>query len=223
MSLPSSHPETANDRFKRGFSQTFWLSLSAAVVAHALVFAFWPTMTTADVAISAAELETIELPRDLKIPPPPAPLSRPATPIVATTEIADDITIEATTFENFKPSDLPPPPQSTRADRELSDAPVMVPHTIKPDLKNRAQVEQALVRSYPPMLKDAGIGGVATVWFFIDEDGRVQRRLLNRKSGYDALDQAALEVAEVMRFSPAMNRDRRVPVWVEIPIIFTAK
>jgi TonB family protein len=37
------------------------------------------------------------------------------------------------------------------------------------------------------------------------------------------LDQAALAVARVMRFSPAMNRDRDVAVWVEIPIIFTAK
>lgn len=222
MITPSS-PETANDRFKRGFTETFWYSLSGAVVFHALLFTFWPSMSTADIAVKNSELETIELPARLDVPPPPEPLSRPATPMVAKTEISEDITIEATTFENFKPSDLPPPPQSTRDDGELSDAPRMVPHTVKPELMNRSQVEQVLVRTYPAILKDAGIGGVATVWFFIDEDGRVQRRLLNRKSGYDALDEAALKVAEVMRFSPAMNRDRKVPVWVEIPIIFTAK
>ena len=38
-----------------------------------------------------------------------------------------------------------------------------------------------------------------------------------------ALDEAALNVAQSMKFSPAMNRDRRVNVWVEIPIVFTAK
>jgi hypothetical protein len=26
-----------------------------------------------------------------------------------------------------------------------------------------------------------------------------------------------------MQFSPAYNRDKKVPVWVEIPIVFTAK
>jgi hypothetical protein len=30
-------------------------------------------------------------------------------------------------------------------------------------------------------------------------------------------------VAQVMQFSPALNRDKRVQVWVEIPIVFTAR
>jgi periplasmic protein TonB len=81
----------------------------------------------------------------------------------------------------------------------------------------------ALVRNYPPLLRDAGIGGTPVVWFLIDEDGRVLRTQLSRPSGYAALDEAALAVARMMRFSPALNRDRRVQVWVEIPIVFTAR
>jgi protein TonB len=84
-------------------------------------------------------------------------------------------------------------------------------------------VQRALVRNYPPLLRDAGIGGSPTVHFFIDENGRVLRRLLSQESGYPALDEAAMAVAEVMRFSPALNRDKKVQVWVEIPIIFSAK
>ena len=34
------------------------------------------------------------------------------------------------------------------------------------------------------------------------------------------LDEAALKVADVFRFSPALNRDRRVAVWIELPITF---
>jgi protein TonB len=95
--------------------------------------------------------------------------------------------------------------------------------TVKPELINRGEVQQALVRNYPPLLRDAGIGGNPTVHFFIDETGEVRRLLLSRSSGYPALDEAALAVARVMRFSPAQNRDRDVAVWVEIPIIFSAK
>jgi TonB family protein len=58
------------------------------------------------------------------------------------------------------------------------------------------------------------------VWFFIDENGRVQDTRINTSSGYDAFDQAALTVANIMEFSPAYNRDTRVPVWVALDITF---
>jgi TonB family protein len=43
---------------------------------------------------------------------------------------------------------------------------------------------------------------------------------VNTPSGYDALDAAALKVAPVLRFTPAMNQDKKVPVWVAIDIVF---
>jgi TonB family protein len=58
------------------------------------------------------------------------------------------------------------------------------------------------------------------MWFFIDENGRVQNTRINQSSGYDAFDQAAQNVASIMEFSPAYNRDQRVPVWVALPITF---
>ena len=103
------------------------------------------------------------------------------------------------------------------------DGPVFTPMTERPELLNRPEVQRALVRNYPPLLRDAGIGGSPTVHFFIAATGEVQDLRLGQKSGYPALDQAAMAVARVMRFSPARNRDRDVAVWVEIPIIFSAK
>ena len=70
------------------------------------------------------------------------------------------------------------------------------------------------------MLRDSGIGGSVNVWFFIDEEGRVIQTQVNESSGYEALDEAALKVADVMRFSPALNRENRVQVWVSLPITF---
>jgi protein TonB len=105
----------------------------------------------------------------------------------------------------------------------IEAAPAFTPMTIRPELKNQDEVARALERAYPPLLRDAGIGGTTVVWFFIDEKGTVVKTQLNQTSGYDALDEAALKVANVMRFSPAKNRDQIVRVWVQIPIKFTAK
>jgi TonB family protein len=59
--------------------------------------------------------------------------------------------------------------------------------------------------------------------FFIDERGTVVTTQIGKSSGYPALDEAALAVSRVMHFTPAKNRQKDVPVWVEIPIVFSAK
>ena len=79
---------------------------------------------------------------------------------------------------------------------------------------------RALEREYPPLLRDAGIGGTVKVWFFIDENGVVRNQVVHETSGHEALDAAALRVAPVFRFTPALNRDKAVPVWVSLPITF---
>ena len=79
------------------------------------------------------------------------------------------------------------------------------------------------MREYPPLLKEARIGGTAIVWFFIDEEGRVLETRLKESSGHPKLDEAALRVASAMEFSPALNRDRRTKVWVQFPVIFEVR
>ncbi|MHB1168718.1 MAG: energy transducer TonB [Longimicrobiales bacterium] len=212
----------ANDRFKNGFGNWFWGSLLAAAVLHFMMFAFWPEMSTADVSFTTEELEAIELPPEVEIPPPPEQIARPATPVISDATIDEDITIAETTFEDNPIENLPPPPTAT-GNEDISAAPRFTPFTVRPELRNRAEVARALERNYPPLLRDAGIGGETLVWFFIDENGRVQRTQINKSSGYDALDQAALTVAEQMQFSPALNRDKKVPVWVAIPIVFSSR
>jgi TonB family protein len=51
----------------------------------------------------------------------------------------------------------------------------------------------------------------------------VVRSLVNESSGHKALDDAALKVAEIIEFTPALNRDKRVPVWISLPITFTTR
>jgi len=215
----SASLETANDRFKRSFSSWFWGSMIVASVAHFMLFQFWPTGTADDVSFTSEELEMIELPPEIEIPPPPQAISRPATPVMATADIDDDITIALTTFADNPVDDLPPPPTDDGV-TNLAANPVFTPMTVRPELRNRQEVINALRREYPAILRDAGVGGRVVVWFFISEVGQVLDSRVEQSSGHTQLDEAALKVALVYRFTPALNRDQTVQVWIQLPITF---
>jgi TonB family protein len=106
---------------------------------------------------------------------------------------------------------------------EISAGPMFTPFTVAPSITNREEVIRAMEKEYPPLLRDAGIGGTVKVYFFIDETGRVQDVRIDQSSGHQALDEAALKVANIYRFSPALNRDQKVPVWVSFPITFQVR
>jgi len=210
--------ETANDRFKSSFSTWFWGSMITATVLHFVFFAFLDFGEPEDVSFSMEEIEMIDIPPEVEIPPPPEAIARPATPVVATATIDEDITIAPVTFDENPVENLPPPPDEVETD--ISAAPAFTPYTVAPDRINDAEIVRALEREYPPLLRDAGIGGTVLVWFFIDESGIVQNQQVQQSSGHQALDDAALRVAPVFRFTPALNRDNAVPVWVAFPITF---
>ena len=215
----SEKSETANDRFKKSFGSWLWGSMIAATVFHFMLFQFWPTQTAADISFTAGELEVIDVLPKIEIPPPPEAISRPATPVMALREIDTDITIALTTFADNPVEVLAPPPANGGA-VDVSSAPVFTPMTVHPEIKNRREVQAALMREYPPLLRNAGIGGQVVVWFFISEEGQVLDRRVARSSGHIQLDEAALQVADVFRFSPALNRAKVVQVWIQLPITF---
>lgn len=213
--------ETANDEFKRSFSTWFWGSISAATAIHFLVFAFMPAMQAEDVSVTSDVMDAIEIPEEIEIPPPPEAIARPAVPVITDTPINEDITIEDVTFDANPVENLPPPPDEVETD--ISAAPVWTNVDIYPVLKNRDEMAALLQREYPPLLRDAGIGGTTKVWFFIDEVGKVVKTEVHTSSGHQALDDAARKVADELVFSPAINRDKPVPVWVALDIVFETR
>ena len=114
-------------------------------------------------------------------------------------------------------------PDGERTTEELAQRPTFTPFTVAPRILNREEVVAAMSEAYPPLLREAGVGGTARVYFFIDETGRVRDYRIDRGTGHQALDAAALAVADVFRFSPALNRDDPTPVWVSFPITFQAR
>lgn len=212
--------ETANDRFKRGFSSWYWGGTVAATVVHFLAFAYWPQLEAKGAySVNTEDFIMVELPPEVVIPPAPPAIQRPATPVVSTADIPDDITIAPTTFENNPVQDILPPAPTSNSE-VTSDFVAFSPSMVSPEIRNRSALASALVRYYPPHLRDAGIGGTVHVNFWIDENGKVVKYEVTQSSGYEAFDQAAVRVADIMQFSPAMNRNQAVRVVVTFPITF---
>ncbi len=106
---------------------------------------------------------------------------------------------------------------------EQQEQPRFTPYTDRPELANRDEIRAALVNNYPPLLRDAGIGGQVLAWVFVDKDGTVRRTIVKEGSGHIELDSAALRVVRSMRFLPAKNRGEAVPVWIALPVVFRSK
>lgn len=100
--------------------------------------------------------------------------------------------------------------------------PFFTPYTVAPRYENAEEVRQAIRDEYPPLLRDAGIGGTVHLNFFVDKTGAVADATVAETSGHPALDEAALRVAKVFRFTPARNRDEVVEAGVSFPITFAA-
>jgi TonB family protein len=215
--ISKAHRETANDRFKHSFEKWLWGSIAVATVVHFGVIRFFPTLTAADVAFSINEFVAIELPPEVEIPPPPEQIARPAVPVVAATDLEEDITIAPTTFEENPVESLPPPPSDAA---RLGDRPVFTPYTVAPRMRDPRPAERIARQKYPPIMKQAGIGGTILLWAFLDTNGVVKNCVVSETSGYGELDRAAMAAMLEFTFVPALHFDRHVPAWIEMPITF---
>jgi protein TonB len=185
------------------------------------------------------EVTVVELTQEFQPPPPPPPppVDQPQVQIRG---------FQTLSVPDIVPAEIPPPGEvafkasdftgqgvqgGTAAGAEkkedavvaIGETPSFTPFTVAPNLKNRDEVGRALEREYPPLLRDAGVGGKVEVWVRISEQGKVEDVQIHQSSGHPALDEAAIKVGQVMDFTPAMNRDKQVPVWVSIPITFQVR
>lgn len=212
-------PLTANDRLKRSFDSHLWVSMILATALHFMAFVFFPELQAEDYGTISSELEAIELPPELHVPPPPEAITRPALPVISDAVVDDDVTIADMRFDLPDTPIAPPPPSAAFDDR----AEMFTPYTVAPSLRNPEAVERILQREYPSILRDAGIGGQVQLLVHIDEAGRVQEARVGESSGHPQLDAAALRAVEDFQFRPALNLDRNVPVWISLPVTFRSR
>lgn len=73
---------------------------------------------------------------------------------------------------------------------------------------------------YPEELWDAGVQGKTTLRLFISTQGSVDSARVERTSGHEAFDSAALAGARQLRFTPATQGGEPVAVWRTLPVEF---
>jgi TonB family protein len=209
--------ETANDRFKREFGRWMWGGMMVAVAFHFGLFQFFPELTAEDLGIGGDVTPIDPLPR-IDIPEPPDPIRRPPIPVVGDVDVDESVTIHKTTLDE---NPIPPPPPSEIG---LSrDCEAFAVYTTAPRVSDRRRARAVVGRHYPPLLRDAGIGGTVRVEAFVDTSGRVLDARVVGSSGNVLLDEAALKAVRQFEYTPALNRDTKVSVWIEQLIIFESK
>lgn len=212
---------SANNAFKRSYPSILAVGVILAVGAHFAFFQLMPHFQTNDMGTSSNQMEAVELPPQVEIPPPPQQISRPATPTVAEADISEDVTISKTTFEDNPVEQLPPPPEAGQGSKK--DRPSFIPRDVDPRLQNSGEIQEILRRSYPPSLRDAGIGSVVLVWVYINKEGVVEKVQIKEPSDYGAFNEAARKVARQMRFKPAISKDKNIGVWAQQRIRFQVR
>ncbi len=85
-----------------------------------------------------------------------------------------------------------------------------------PKLKNSGEIRKLIQRLYPTQPRE----GAVVLMIYIDDQGVVRRSQVQKSSGYDEMDKAAMSVAAKMKFTPAMDRGKRTPVWVAQALTF---
>lgn len=89
-----------------------------------------------------------------------------------------------------------------------------------PSLRSQEEARAIVMLHYPRQLQRRGVAGSVRLILWVDESGRVLDHEVVRSSGVDRLDQAALEAAPKLRFTPARRLGEPVGTWVEFDIIF---
>ena len=74
--------------------------------------------------------------------------------------------------------------------------------------------------SYPRALERKGIGGKVSVMINVDPKGRVTSAAVNRSSGHDELDNAAITAVKKWRFKPALKNGNSIASKTAVEIVF---
>jgi len=199
---------TANTQFKAKYRKYFDVALIISLGLHLLAFAFVPKIQINPYKTGQEEIEVIEIPPEIDIPPPPKAIERPKIPIEALDdeEVEEEDTIQDTTFNPEDMLDAPPPPPPSYGEFPVFDKAPKPKRTVVPE--------------YPKMARQAEIEGTVLLLVTIDERGRVVQVSVLR-SDSDVFNDAAIEAMQQWTFTPAEQSGNPVKSRVSIPLVFS--
>lgn len=193
--------------FEVSLAATLGLMLLASQVARL----FSLNAATADTVNIQIEVADIPPTQQFKKPPPPP---RPSVPIPTEEDtVPEDMTIATTDIDL---SDIPPPP-GPPADDEL---PIFVAYDEAPQIIGGFPALQKHLK-YPKLAQQAGVEGIVFVKVLVGVSGKTEDAdIIKAKPANMGFEQSAISAVKKVRWEPAKQRDKKIRVWVSIPVQF---
>ena len=219
MDRPADMPrkKTQEADLRRGYGKTFWSCFGGSFVVHLAVVALFPHFQADAYDKSEPviiQIEDIPETRQERRPPPPP---RPVVPIASD---SDDIPEDATIMEtdlDFGLDDLAPPPpleELYQVEMEEEEEEIVEIWRVEKQPKPKKEV----IPVYPEIARKAGITGTVQVEVLVNKQGLVEA--IGRVIGNEVFHEAAKKAAAQWTFSPAIQNDKPVKVWVMLPFRF---
>ncbi|MEE2658123.1 MAG: energy transducer TonB [Candidatus Latescibacterota bacterium] len=215
--LPRKKAPEADPR--QTYAKTFWSCFGISAVFHIFVVVLFPDFEADAYAKSEdaviIQIEDVPETRQERRPPPPP---RPVVPIVSNSEdIPDDATIMETDLD-FGLDDLaPPPPLEELREIELEEEEEEIVEIWR--VEKQPVPTKSPRPAYPEIARKAGITGNVSVEVLVDKQGKVEA--IGQIIGNEVFHEAARQAAMKWEFTPAIQNDRPVKVWVMLPFKFT--
>ena len=203
--------------------------IAATVLAHIAIVLFLFTYAPAREALSAMAPLMVELIKpELPTPPKPEPkvdqLPKPLPvkrvqpqvvrePPVLAAQTALPNAVPTAAQVPVQPEPRPAPPIEVKP---APPAPVIPPNFNANYLDNPSP-------SYPALSRRMGEEGRLMLRVFVEIDGLPSKLEVRTSSGYERLDQSALEAVRRWKFVAAKQADKAVAAWVVVPILFNLK
>ena len=189
---------------KRTYARDLWVSVGLAVLLLAAVVAIDPQIAF-DARRPVQRPVTIELElvpeTEMRLPlPPPPPVQR----------------IEPVAYVRTRPVreyKLPPPVVVTEfpLEEEVEAAELWM-------VEQPPKVLRKVLPVYPDSARKALVEGKVFARVLVGRKGRVEH--IDRIEGPQVFQRAVAQAAKAWEFSPAVQNDRAVPVWVSLPFVF---
>ena len=186
---------------KRTYRKTLSSGIGLSVLLHLLLFAIIPAIEF-EVAPRTREPVVIELEK--------IPETRQSThPLHPLYHLSSEVVVD--TLPRQRP--IPPPEVVTAFSLEEEEE--VVEFWM---LEKKPRVLKRVLPEYPARARQGLVEGKVVVRILVDQEGRVER--VDRITGPQILRAAAGEASWQWRFTPAIQNDQAVKVWVSLPFAF---
>lgn len=202
------------DSYERRYAIRIRITAIGVILVAASLMYFFPMYAPAERTILSEFIENVEtfvIPQTFQFEPPPPPL-RPSIPVESDDDdYPEDITIAETELDNF---DWDGPPLDTGGPNIE-----FIAYDVSPvPIGGWRRFTDRII--YPETARGMQLSGIVTVQAFITMGGRVADIFVLKGYPGTGLDEAAVAAIRLTRWKPALQRDKKVGVWISIPVKF---